>query len=198
MSRTRSTITPAALTAAASGDLENFIAASTSGGIEAQEKRGQQSLCAKMDDRLPIDGTKSPEDRKAFEKMGFKFADKPEDELFISAAFPPGWTKKSTDHSMWSRLVDNHVRERASIFYKAAFYDRSAHIHLIRRFNVDSYHGCGKDIPGNVVVTDCGNVLKDFGTRPKDYDAAKNLHADAEAWLSAERPDWKDATAYWD
>lgn len=37
-------ITPAAIQAAVSGNIENFIAASTPGGIEAQEAAGQQSF----------------------------------------------------------------------------------------------------------------------------------------------------------
>lgn len=49
-------ITPAGLVAVASGDMENVIAACTPGGIERQEKAGQDRL-VKHADRRPVDGT---------------------------------------------------------------------------------------------------------------------------------------------
>ena len=39
---------------------------------------------------------------------------------------PAGWKKQATDHSMWSKLLDESGAVVASIFYKAAFYDRIA------------------------------------------------------------------------
>lgn len=50
------------------------------------------------------------------------------DPLFREATLPEGWSKKTTDHAMWSKVVDEHGRPRLSIFYKAAFYDRKAHM----------------------------------------------------------------------
>jgi hypothetical protein len=47
-------------------------------------------------------------------------------DLFYDAKLPEGWKLEPTDHSMWSRIVDNQGQERVKIFYKAAFYDRSA------------------------------------------------------------------------
>lgn len=52
----------------------------------------------------------------------------PNDKLFLEATLPEGWTKKASDHAMWSKVVDEHGRPRLSIFYKAAYYDRSAHM----------------------------------------------------------------------
>ncbi len=191
-------MTPAAIGALANGDIENFIAAATPGGIEAQEKAGQSSLCARMDDRLPIQGTKDPANRAKFEKMGFKFADTPEDDLFISASFPPGWTKRATSHSMWSHLCDDKGRVRAHIFFKAAFYDRAAHLNLVCRYSVNSYYGCTDNDLGNIVVLDGDKVIKDFGKRPKDYRAADLIRNKADAWLASEFPKYLDPTAYWD
>jgi hypothetical protein len=48
------------------------------------------------------------------------------DALFRDATLPDGWSKQSTDHSMWSNVVDQHGRTRLKIFYKAAYYDRRA------------------------------------------------------------------------
>jgi hypothetical protein len=53
-----------------------------------------------------------------------------------SVKLPEGWHIKATDHSMWSNLVDDKGRNRASIFYKAAFYDREAFLSFNRRFSM--------------------------------------------------------------
>ena len=116
-------MTPAALLALMGGDEENFLAASTPGGIERQEKEGQESFVAS--ETLPKDMQGCS--REKLEKIGFVFGDDIDD-LFVSVVMPEGWKKEPTDHSMWSKLVDEKGRERASIFYKAAFYDRSAHM----------------------------------------------------------------------
>jgi hypothetical protein len=55
-----------------------------------------------------------------------------QDDLFTAVTLPAGWRKVTTEHSMWTRLLDNDSRERARIFYKAAFYDRRADIHAVR------------------------------------------------------------------
>lgn len=128
-------MTPAALQAALSGNIENLIAATTPGGIEAQEKRGQieQSFA----ETLPIDGTRTEAERKAFEALGFKFKldrvaaqNQGRDQLFVGVEFPKGWRKKVTDHDMWTDIIDDKGVKRGSIFYKAAFYDRSAFVRL--------------------------------------------------------------------
>lgn len=116
-------INPAALGALARGDIENAITASTPGGIEAQEAAGQATLVA---------GPWFPKDmmgvtRQELEGLGFKFGSDVDD-LFVSAQFPTGWKKVATDHSMWSDIVDDKGCVRGSIFYKAAFYDRKAHL----------------------------------------------------------------------
>ena len=118
-------MTPAKLSALLPGDLENFIAASTPGGIEAQEKRGQQLLCKSQ--RLP----KIWQDRECnsieeLKKLGFQFLETGDD-IFVDCIFPEGWKLEPTDHDMWSDLIDPKGRKRADIFYKAAFYDRSSH-----------------------------------------------------------------------
>jgi hypothetical protein len=97
----------------------------TSGAVERQESAGQQELV--HSDRLPTACNKA-----AFEALGFTFGDPdPADPLFMPATLPEGWEKRATDHSMGSVIVDPLGRERVSIFYKAAFYDRSAHMNLI-------------------------------------------------------------------
>lgn len=118
-------ISPAAMGAIARDELDNFVAAMTPGGIEAQEAAGQRAACSVQ--ALPIQGTSKPEERERFEALGFVFGE-PTDKNFVSVTFPAGWSLRPTDHSMWSELVDDAGRKVASMFYKAAFYDCHAFI----------------------------------------------------------------------
>lgn len=118
-------INPAALIAAARGDIENAIVASTPGGIERQEKAGQAALVASTN--MPLEMSPS---REAFEKEGFVFGDKIDD-IFVAATLPPGWTRRGTEHAMWSDIFDEQGRKRVEVFYKAAFYDRRAEAYLL-------------------------------------------------------------------
>lgn len=99
------------------------------GGIEASERRGQEELVAN-DEFLPFDKQGGA---AAFEALGFSFgALKEGDSLFQHATLPVGWTRKATDHAMWSDIVDERGLRRVGIFYKAAFYDRAAHMYVVR------------------------------------------------------------------
>lgn len=90
--------------------------------IMDQESAGQQSFVS--NDTLPTD----LRGKEILEAAGVKFLGVVEDDdMFQYVELPDGWKKVPTDHSMWSNLVDEQGRVRASIFYKAAFYDRSAH-----------------------------------------------------------------------
>ncbi len=114
---------PAALSALMRGDVENAIVAQTPGGIELQEAAGQAALVGTRD-LLPRDCP-----REQLEALGFVFGEDADD-LFVNVTLPKGWRKKATDHSMWSDLLDDKGVKRGSIFYKAAFYDRSAFLRL--------------------------------------------------------------------
>jgi hypothetical protein len=115
------------------------------GTIEAMEKRGQEEFVES--DILPTDiqdpyvlnkPIERGSGRKLLESWGFKFG-KPigGDTIFTQAKLPLGWTKKATDHDMWSKILDDQGRERCGIFYKAAFYDRSAHMNITPRYRID-------------------------------------------------------------
>lgn len=135
------------------GLVDNVVAAMTPGGIEAQEKRGQ--LRQEKAKTLPIDLNKAQ-----FEAVGFKFG-KVIDKLFQEVDFPEGWTKRATDHSMWSDIVDEKGRKRGSIFYKAAFYDQSAHASLCSRFSVHQTYPEDRDTPTvSVYIEDKCGVVK--------------------------------------
>lgn len=184
-------ITPAAISALLKGDQENFIAASTKGGIEAQEHRGQ--IAQSFEQTLPIKGTSSSIGRKNFETLGFMFG-KNVDGLFVNATFPKGWHKKPTEHSMWSEIIDDKGRKRGMIFYKAAFYDMSAHVHLEPRYGLSCY---GDNHA--VEITDCGKSCHVIGTyAEKDYAALDALKVLGVTWLKENKPDYDNVMAYWD
>lgn len=94
--------------------------------IRGMESAGQRQLVASR--MLPTDthGTDAE-----FEALGFVFGESdPGDPMFRPTTLPEGWSKRGSDHDMWSYVVDEHGRNRVSVFYKAAFYDRHAHMSL--------------------------------------------------------------------
>lgn len=98
-----------------------------SAGIEFDEAQGQQELV--HSELLPVDGSNDGD----VLALGIVFGDPvPGDPLFRKATLPAGWKKRATDHSMWSEIVDEIGKVRAVVFYKAAFYDRSAFIRAER------------------------------------------------------------------
>jgi hypothetical protein len=78
-----------------------------------------------------LPGLQFLEERQKFLDLGFTFGDPvPGDPLFQQATLPEGWSKQPTDHSMWTKIVDDRGVERVEVFYKAAYYDRSAFMRL--------------------------------------------------------------------
>lgn len=201
-------VTMAALVAALNGDLENAIIASTPGGIEAQEAREQKRLVAStmLPKEVGYDNT-----REQFEAIGIVFG-KDVDDLFVECVIPAGWTKRPTEHSMWSELVDDKGRVRAQIFYKGAFYDRNAHISLSRRFayGIEPEGGwdneCNREtVSRYVLVKDMGNgtiIWKSDLVAPDEicpwYMLSEKLSQIAREWLAEHYPDWENPLAYWD
>ncbi len=192
-----------ALKALLDGDMSNFLVASTPGGIEAQEKEGQLSQAVKQALPLDLRGKKHE-----FEAVGFKFLSN-DDGLFQEVEFPVGWSKSPTDHSMWTDILDEKGRKRGAIFYKAAFYDRSAHAHLSCRFHVGrDYDHAGPDEVIRVVDA-MGLVVKSIdglekidwsGDRQKAsaaYDRQEEARNELAKWLDFEFPNWNDPTLHW-
>lgn len=184
---------PAALAAFMRGDTENARVASTPGGIEAQEAAGQAVLIASS--ALPreiYEGT-----REQLEAIGFRFgADV--DELFVAADLPAGWSKRATSHSMNSELLDDKGRVRATIFYKAAFYDRRADMRMRPRYSRTTYADGATEHEHRTLITDCDKELHCIGThRRDDYPSSVEQGKAADAWLDANFPSWRDPFAYW-
>ena len=186
-------LTPAALTAAVLGNLDNFIAAVTPGGIEAQERAGQGAFVSNT--TLPKDMSFA-NSRESLKQMGITLGAEVDD-LFVEAQLPDGWTKRASDHAMWSDLLDEKGRKRAEIFYKAAFYDRRAHMRLCLRYRCDCYKQC--DDWYSTVVKDGNTTLQVIGVREKgNYERGEEHYKQAIAWLDSNYPDWQDPLAYWE
>lgn len=95
--------------------------------ITDMEAAGQRQLVNSTD--LPAEMNSGTDDDLI--ALGFTLGEPhASDPMFRPATLPTGWSKQGTDHSMWSQVVDQHGRKRLSIFYKAAFYDRSAFINM--------------------------------------------------------------------
>lgn len=191
---------PDLMTAAISTLDEAMARGTAEGVIEAQEAAGQQSF---------VNSTTLPSDMRdgaheGLETAGVVFGDPvPGDEMFIYAALPEGWKKVPTSHSMWSDLVDDKGRKRASIFYKAAFYDRSAFLHVERRFAVrEDYERedviIMRALDGNEVVFTSQEYLYVERYSDEYNSQLKKAIAEVNAWFEEHYPDWENADAYWD
>jgi hypothetical protein len=171
----------------------------TPGGIEAQEARGQRQFVNSATlPRRCIGCT-----REQVERMGVVFgADV--DALFVNVTLPDGWSKVPTTHSMWSELRDAGGHVRAGIFYKAAFYDRDAHMSLSRYINVtrryyDKAEGADIGETDAVVINADGAVLFETARVPQNYFKSIDvIEAEAHAWADEHYPDWRDPLAYWE
>lgn len=170
----------------------------TSKAIENQEARGQKELV--NSEILPTEIT--DEDKACLQTHGVIFADKVEDDpIFTYVTLPDGWAKKSTDHSMWSYLLDANGRVRAEIFYKAAYYDRSTFMRATVRYGVKVDYDAR--VNGLVVVhaVDQGDILKTFSRKcedgEEDYECMDELATEAKSWLHQHYPDWKNPAKYW-
>lgn len=199
-------INPAAVGALVQNDFENFLVASTPGGIEAQEARGQQAMVHSS--TLPKQTLRCT--REQLEKMGIVYGEDADD-LFVNVELPEGWKLVPTDHHMWSKLVDEKGHERAGVFYKAAFYDRKAHISLESVYTVGTnyYDASGAINPREPSVAVSYSVKKhgesiveteklEYDVYIKDYKRGDALQKSCETWLNENFPLWQDPTAYWE
>jgi len=107
--------------------------------------------------RLPAriiarDGTTQAQAQAQFEALGFTFGPPdPDDPLFRAATLPPGWTRVPGTHKNVSYLLDEHGRERVTVYCKAAYWDRKAHMVL---GIVDWYVTMHVEYGGPLVMTD--------------------------------------------
>lgn len=110
--------------------------------IKGQEMNGQSQLIKSTQMPSRIGSRENGSAFMQYEKMGIKVISITKgDEIFCDVELPIGWKKRCTNHSMWNELIDDKGRIRATLFYKASFYDREAFINFNRRFsfNIISY-----------------------------------------------------------
>ena len=177
--------------------------------IEEQERQGQQEL---VEASYNVDTQQLPRNcnfprgidvLRQYEELGVtRIMEDQGDPLFVTASLPKGWKIVPTDHSMWSRLLDDKGRERASIFYKAAFYDRDAFINFNHRYistseylekkEGDKYH------PKYYCVKDISTDKELFTTKATEEYDDSDLRELADNFLNENFPDHKKITAYWD
>lgn len=183
-----------------------FIAESlcvgTGQAIENQEREGQARLC--QSSVLPTDYNHHNELPEILKAWGVKFLHVVVgDPVFQTVELPAGWSIKPTDHSMWTKLVDDRGRERASIFYKAAFYDRSAHMRLKHAVTLENEFEKNVEwfevkLHGKTVFK--GETFEGYRSGAlQSYDERKKPAREvAETYLKAHYPDHDSYTAYWD
>ena len=172
----------------------------SSESIVHSESVGQKALASS--DTLPT--RVDPIGKTALESAGVVFEGVvPGDGIFQFCKLPEGWRKVPTENSYWTDLVDDLGRVRASIFYKAAFYDRDAHMNVRTRFSTrSSYPKNG--LPETEAVSMAMDGTKILETFKVPVDATESWVAGekasdlARAWLTEHHPDWKNPAAYWD
>ena len=185
--------------------IANAMMEGTSQSIYNQEAEGQRSFVNSETLPTEIRSFGDWDAKEILEAAGVKFLGPVEgDPLFQYVELPEGWKKVGTDHSMHSRLLDDKDRERASIFYKAAFYDRRADLRLTLRFGI---RGDGYDrIEEGVTVahvTDCGEIIhttEPITIQDKEKPWVEGEHAKtaAQAWLDQHYTGWEYPGVYWD
>lgn len=159
------------------------------GGVERQEADGQRKMIAAS--KLPIQGPWA-------EAIALGIIQGESDgDLFYDSTLPEGWQIKRTDHSMWSDLLDDQGRRRGGVFYKAAFYDRSARWNLDRRFKI-AYSMLPTQAKYAQVVKDWNdNVLFDPDVPADQDEMGRNSEEACIQWLQRNYPEWKSPAAYW-
>ena len=188
--------------------------------IPAQERAGQVELI--NSDTMPTKcNSYDVEGEKVLIALGFKLGKEVEgDAMFRYMELPKGWKKEGGSHAMWSYILDADGNERLSIFYKAAFYDRSAHYNLTKRFySYSEYVGEGQSgddsyyEKSQYMIKDkcnpekplCLSAVLDRGDYDFDDDARKKAYYDAldaagresKAQLKVYFPDYENPAAYW-
>lgn len=165
--------------------------------IEDMEAQGQRDVCGQVD-ALP--SLASERDIEALEAAGVKFGDLVDgDPLWRRVEVPRGWKIEPTPHPMWSALKDQNGAVRGRIFYKAAFYDRRAHLYAAVRYDICFGEDKAKEESWyQVVDRKTGQVLIAY---PPIHDGEAGFDEQYEAarqWLAEHFPGADSPAAYWE
>lgn len=149
--------------------------------------------------------------KKQYEKMGIIITDE-YDDLFWNVILPEGWKTKSTEHHLWTDLVDNKGKKRAFFFYKGSFWDRDAFINFSTRYHAGVDHTADPSSPyeiwkksdyqgtvedGNKVIfsTEC---IAATGSFDGDDKVKAILQEKVDKYMEENYPDYMDIHAYWE
>ncbi len=174
--------------------------------IEAQEARGQQELIESLQLPRKCNSPRGINAAEQYHKMGIKvFTTSKDDDIFMGVKMPTGWKKVATDHSMWNNLVDDKGRIRATIFYKAAFYDRDSFINFETRYQTGCDYFNDEKNPekdwdqARIAYVKDANIGEKIWTSEKHFsDGQDKAYQDGKNWLNENYPDWENINAYWD
>ncbi len=164
--------------------------------IEHMEKEGQDEAIRRIQTAKRMQPA-----QEEWEKLGFTF-EEIGDSVLYKATLPEGWSMRATGHSMWNEFYDQNGYKRGSMFYKAAFYDRSAHMSLCARYGIHT-----KATDEDTTVVYFGNEHEELfvageikAERYSDeyYEQLDELDTKASAFASAYYPEWRNPLAYWD
>ncbi len=174
------------------------VAAASPEGIARQEAAGQKMFVTSQ--TLPKECP-----RADLESLGFVFGEDVDD-LFVDVTFPEGWKVEASDHDMWSNLLDPRGRTRATIFYKAAFYDRHADMNLISYISAGQTYGINSNPDDNKLQfsvkaggeTVYETAVFDIEKYSDEYfDRSDNLMREVADWAKEHYPNSDDPAAYW-
>jgi hypothetical protein len=173
--------------------------------IEQQEAQGQKELTESSQlPKMVRIGYKDCDAKDVYQKMGIEIlSTNNDDKLFVDVRLPEGWKVIPTDHSMWSNLVDENESPRGSIFYKAAFYDRSAFMNISPRYTIDSeYIESERDETGSsmrfVKAVDNKQNKELWRSEKHGYSGGEKAYNEAKSYLLNQLPEYENVFAYWD
>lgn len=204
--------------------LDAMLTGNPSDAIVRSEARGQRELCES--ESLPSFWCSyrepSPEHDALLTGLGFELGEPfPDDPLFRPCKLPEGWRIRPTEHHMHSDIVDPRGFARFGVFYKAAFYDRRAHLSWNRRltatydprrdFSEHHYRAVYAMLPNDERGCRRACILQswaDPSELPADRDDSAALQAHyakgdaldlkAKAWITEHYPEHQNPLAYWD
>lgn len=180
------------------------------GGRDSMDRLAHSDLA--RDSLIPADI--EPGQREALERAGVSFGAPDErSPRLLRVVLPEGWKIVKSDHPMYSNLLDDAGRARATIAYSRI--DGVAWTRCLRRFRAgyvtdDPFEW--RNEPLVPAILDSGGAVLWRGTKvPRDTEEQRRAAwrseevktdvqkatAAAEAKLDEVAPRWRDASAYW-
>lgn len=178
--------------------------------IESQEAEGQKEFC--QESLMPKKNNSygiQDDILTQYKKLGIEIIGD-HDELFYKVKLPKGWKRIPTEHSMWNKLIDEQGRQRALIFYKAAFYDERSHFciscrftirinndyyeHKVEKYNDDMKYW-GELLDGEKVIYTTPKIFSEFKF---ENPIEKQLTAQTKGWCQDHQIQIDNPYANWD